>query len=165
MSHYRTTSIEPGEGQLYSGNRYFAIYSALANDTAAIEVRIQTPNTATRAHMIFDIECALAATVELWAATTKTHVADNAITPLNRDFNSPNVSAVTICHTPAGSQSGAANLIEYIGAAATGGRVAAGGEAASVSYFILKQNTAYLVKATSRAESNALAIIMDWYEA
>ena len=164
MSNFKSTISSVGESKIYEGDHYFAIYSAEADDTDSIEVRIQTPDSDTKAYMIFDIECALAATVSLWAATTKTHVADNAITPLNRDFNSNNASVVTICHTPGGSQAGAADLVEYVGASASGGRVAAGGEAASNSYFILKKNTAYLVQATSRADANALAIIMDWYE-
>jgi hypothetical protein len=164
MSHYRVTSLTPGESATLEGNRYFAIYSALANDTGLIEVRIATPNTAKRIHMTFNIECALAATVALWTATTKTHVTGNAITPMNHDMNSPNVSVATVCHTPAGTQSGDPQLQEYVGAAASGGRVAAGGEATNNSYFILKQNTAYLVRATSRADGNALSIILDWHE-
>jgi len=58
----------------------------------------------------------------------------------------------------------ATSITTGVGASASGGRVAVGGEANSESYFVLKQNTAYLIRATSRADNNALAIIMDWYE-
>ena len=163
-STHAINTIDYSHHEIHAGSHFFAIYSLLRNTAEIIEVRIQTPDTTKWAHMTFDIECALAATVELWAATTKTHVTGNAIVGLNRDFNSSTASGLTICHTPAGTQSGAADLLEYVGAAATGGRVAVGGEATSNAEFILKQNTAYLVRATSRADGNALAIILDWYE-
>ena len=83
---------------------------------------------------------------------------------LNRNFNSDSTSGLTICHTPGGAQAGAATLVEYFGASASGGRVAVGGAAESREEFILKQNTAYLIQATSRADGNALSIIMSWYE-
>ena len=129
-----------------------------------IEVRIQTPDTTKWAHMVIDVDAALAATVEMWYPTTKTHEAGNAITPMNRNHNSSNTSGLTICHTPGGAQAGTANLTQYVGASATGGRVAQGGGASSRHEFILDQNNDYLIRATSRADGNALSIILDWYE-
>ena len=84
------------------------------------------------------IDVALASTAELWIGTTKTHESGNVITPVNRDFNSNNTSGLTICHTPGGSQAGTANLIQYIGASASGGRVAVGGSIGSRGEFIFK---------------------------
>ena len=163
MSNFKTTPRSLASEQIEAGNRYFAIYSALANDTDAIEVRIQTP-ASPHIHIYFDIECALAATVQLWAETTKTHVTGNAIVGLNRDFRSSNTSGLIICHTPAGTQSGDADLLEYVGAADTAGKVTAGGSAEADEEFILAPSTAYLITATSRADNNALSIILDWWE-
>jgi hypothetical protein len=156
--------VDYSHHEIHGGSGYLAIYSALKADTEFIEVRIQTPNTTKWAHMVMDIECALAGYIQLWMNTTKTHVTGNAIVPMNRDHNSSSASGLTLCHTPAGTESATAALAEYVGAAASGGRVAVGGEANSRAEFILKQNTAYLIRATSRADGNALSIILDWYE-
>lgn len=157
-------TIDYAHHEIHEGNHYFAIYSALANNTDLIEVRILTPDTSTRAHMRIAVEVAIAATVAMWIDTTKTHAAGNAITPMNRDHNSANASTLTICHTPAGAEAAAAVLTEYVGSSVTGGRVAVGGEATNSAEFILEQNTAYLIRSTSRADGNAMSIILDWYE-
>lgn len=159
-----TIVINHDHHEIHEGDAYYTIYSALKDSTATIEVRIATPNTTAWAHMVIEIDAAIAATAELWEATTKTDVVGNRLTPVNRNRNSSNTSALTICHTPAGSESAGATLTQYIGASAVGGRVAEGGGASSRHEFILKQNTAYLLRATSRADGNALSIILDWYE-
>jgi len=158
------TTIDYPHDEIHEGDAYLAVYSALKDSTATAEVRIATPDTTTWAHMVIEIDAALAATAELWEGTTKTHNASNAITPFQRNRNSAGTSGLTICHTPSGTESAAAGLTQYIGAAATGGRVSEGGGASSRHEFILKQNTAYLIRATSRADGNALSIILDWYE-
>jgi hypothetical protein len=149
---------------IYSNRAFFAVYSALANDTDVIEVRIEAPDTLDRILMSFDIETALASTVELFVDTTKTDNATNRITSVNRNFNSSITSGVTLCHTPGGTQAGTANLLEYVGAATVSGKASAGGEASHDNHFVLKQGAAYLLRVTSRADTNALAILLDWYE-
>ena len=158
------TTIEYEHHEIHGGSAYYVIYSALRADTEFIEVRIQTPDTTKWAHMVINVDFALAGTAELWTPTTKTHASANAIAPLNRNFNSTNTSGLTICHTPGGAQAGTANLIQYVGATASGGRVSEGGGADSRHEFILDQNQSYLIKATSRADGNAVSIILDWYE-
>ena len=148
----------------HAGSAYFAVYSALANDTDLIEVRIQTPDTRKWAHMVIVIDVALAGTAQLWRGTTKTHVGGNAMALMNRNHNSSNTSGLTVCHTPGGSESAGSALTRYIGAASTSGRSDVGGTAGSRGEFILAQNTAYLIRITSRADSNALTIVLDWYE-
>ena len=157
-------TIDYAHHEIHGGSGYFVAYSALADDTDLIEVRIQTPDTRKWAHMIIDIDSALASYAQLWVPTTKTHEAGNAITPFNRNNNSTNTSDLTICHTPAGSQAGAANLAQYMGAATTSGKAASGGGTSSRGEFILLQNSSYLIRVTSRADNNALNIVLDWYE-
>lgn len=157
-------AIDANTHHSHEGDAYFAVYSALADDTDLIEVRIQTPDTSTRAHMGITIDVALAATAQLWKATTKTHVAGNAMTKMNRDHDSSNTSGLTICHTPAGSQAGASALTRYFGAATTSGKGNAGGTGGNQGEFILARNTAYLIRVTSRADSNALTVILGWNE-
>ena len=156
--------IDYAHHEAHEGNAYFAIQSGTISTGGTVEVRIQTPDTTTWAHMVISIDSALAATAQMWKPTTKTDVSGNRITPMNRNNNSTNTSVLTICHTPAGSESGTAVLTQYIGAAATGGRVAVGGGAASRGEFILDQNSSYLIRVTSRADNNSCSIILDWYE-
>lgn len=163
-STHTLQTIEYEHHEIHSGSAYFVVRSELLESAGDAEVRIATPDTNKYAHMTIEVDAAIAATVELWAGTTKTHEAVNAITPLNRDFNSTNSSGLTICHTPGGAQAGDANLIQYVGAASVSGKVAEGGGTSSRHEFILKRNTAYYIKATSRADGNAISIILDWYE-
>lgn len=163
-STYALNTIAYEHHEIHDGSAYFAVYSALANDTNAIEVRIETPDTTKWAHMVIEIDAALAATAQMWFPTTKTDVVGNRITPMNRNHNSTNTSGLTICHTPGGSQAGTANLTQYMGAASVSGRVAEGGGASSRHEFVLDQANDYLITVTSRADGNALSIILDWYE-
>jgi len=158
------TTVDYAHHEIHGGSAYFVVYSGLKDDTQTIEVRIQTPDTRKWAHMVISIDVALASTAQLWKSTTMTDVSGNRITPMNRDHNSSKTSGLTICHTPGGSESAGAALTQYIGAASTNGRVNTGGGTGSRGEFILAQNTAYLIRVTSRADSNALSIILDWYE-
>ena len=161
---HAATIIDYAHYEIHGGSAYFAVHSMERDDTEITEVRIQTPNTTKWAHMIIGVQAALAATVEFHEGTSMTHDAGNALTPMNRNRNSNNTSGLTICHTPSGADAGAADWTQYIGAAASGGRIAVGGEAGGRNEFILDQNNDYLIRVTSRADGNAISILMDWYE-
>lgn len=150
--------------EIHGGRAFLAVYSLTRDNTEFIEMRFRPNHASRKCHMSIHIDAALAATVELWRSTTKTHVVANAITPMNRDFNSPNQSVLSVCHTPAGSQAGDADLLQYIGSAAANGRSDIGGDTSSRHEFILKPFHDYLVKVTSRANLNAVTITLDWYE-
>jgi len=152
-------------GEIHSKNAYLVEYSLLRDTDEFVEVRVETGATNKLPHMEIEIEGAIAGTAELWEDTTKTHVANNAITPFNRWRDPPtNTSLLTVCHTPGGSQTGDADLKKFFGASTTNQKVNLGGSASSRHEFVLKKNTAYLIKVTSRADANALTITLDWYE-
>lgn len=150
--------------EIHGGSAFLAVYSLTRDNTEFIEMRFRPLSDTKRVHMVIHLDAALAATAEMWKATTKLHVTANAITPMNRDFTDPKASILSVCHTPGGSQAGNADLIEYIGSAAANGRSDIGGGSGSRSEFILNPWEDYLVKFTSRANSNALTITLDWYE-
>jgi len=150
--------------EIHEGDSYFIVYSALKDNAGTLEILIATPNTAKWAHMVMAVDFAIAGTAQLWTPTTKTDASGNRLTGFNRNQNSTNTSGLTICHTPGGAQAGTASLSQYIGATATGGRVAVGGSGAGRAEFVLKQNSSYYILATSRADGNAVSIILDWYE-
>jgi hypothetical protein len=163
-STHATNTIDYQHHEVHGGSAYFAVHSALKADTEVSEVRIQTPDSAKWAHMVVGVQAALASTVDFHEGTTMTHEAGNAIVPLNRNRNSTKTSGLTICHTPGGADTSGSTFTEYIGAAASGGRIAVGGEAGGRGEFILDQDNDYLIRVTSRADGNAISIIMDWYE-
>ena len=157
-------AIDPYAHYAHEGDAFFWVHSSLADDTDTIEVRIQTPDTPVWAHISIGIDGALASTAEMWSPTTMTHVAANLITPFNRNNNSTSTSGLTICHTPGGSQAGNPSLYQYLGAATTSGKGDVGGGTGSRGEFIFAQNSSYLIRMTSRADANALSIILSWSE-
>lgn len=157
-------TIDYAHHEIHAGSHYFVVYSALKDNAGTVEVRIATPDTTKWAHMRIVVDFGLAGTAQMWSGTTKTHVADNAIIPMNRNQNSTSTSGLTICHTPAGAEAAAALLTQYVGSATVSGKAAGGGNATNEAEFILKQNTAYLIRGTSRADGNSVSIILDWYE-
>ena len=164
LSTHATNVIDYPHHEVHSGSAYFAIYSALLDDTGVVEVRIQTPDTAKWAHAEMEVSSALASTLEIHEATTKTHEAGNVLVPINRNRNSTNTSGMTVCFNPGGADTSAPLYTEYIGAATVSGRGDVGGGSSSRHELILKQNEDYLVRLTSRADANALTIGLDWYE-
>ena len=156
--------VDYAHHEIHGGSAYFVIYSALADDTGAIEIRVQTPDSAKWAHAEVEFSSALAATLEFHEATTVTHEAGNAIVPMNRNRNSTKTSGLTVCNTPGGADTSGADWLEYIGSASVSGRGDVGGGSSSRHELILKQNEDYLIRLTSRADANALTIGLDWYE-
>lgn len=157
-------TVDYAHAEAHGGRAYLSMYSALANDTDFIEVRIQSANTTRLSHMTIHIDSALAATTAFWQDTTKTDVVGNRMVSLNRRFDSLNVTGMTNCHTPGGANTGAADLTRYIGSASVSGKTDIGGGAGTRGEFILAQNSAHDILLTSRADNNALSIELDWYE-
>ena len=157
------TTISYPHAETHSENGYLAVHSELADNAGFIEVRVGTPDSPKRAHMQIFFQSALAATVQLWPNTTKTDVVLNRMASPNRDFESSNVTNLTICHTPGGTQAGDAVITRYIGSASTSGRADVGGAGGNRGEFKLARASAYLFKVTSRADSNALTLFFDYY--
>jgi len=158
--------IDYPHAEAHKKRSYITVYSGLKNDTEFIEVRIQAADTARLPHLEIAIETSLAATAEFWKDTTKTDVVLNRLGALNRRFDAgaSYAAGMISCHTPGGANTGDADLTKYIGAAATGGRVAIGGGASSRGEFILERASSHDILVTSRSDGNAMTIELDWYE-
>jgi hypothetical protein len=163
-SSHAIKTIDYAHSEAHSGNAYEVTYSALKVTAQTVAVRFQTPDTPKLAHMVITIDAALAAKAEFWANTTMTHNAGGAITPLNVRFDSANTSGMTVCHTPGGSQAGAAGIGPlYLGSASGNGRVVVGGSGGNRAEYILKRNSAYYILVTSTVDDNALTIMLNFY--
>ena len=69
-------TISQAHAEAHEQNAYLAVYSGLKDNAETIEVRIQTANSAKRAHLSVFFESALAATVQLWKDTKKVFVVE-----------------------------------------------------------------------------------------
>jgi len=158
-------TIDVPHKEIHEGNSYWTLYSNQLNAGGTIEVRVQTPNTDIRGHMVITLRASLYFVSKIWTPTTKTDVVGNRLTPINRNMNSTNTSALTICYTPAGAQAGNPTWpIEYVGSASTSGKSDSGGESYGRHEINLLKNTSFLLHVLSGANANACSIVLDWYE-
>ena len=152
-------AIDIGHSEIHSGESFTVNQVATKNAGQSHEVRIQTPNSMTEVHFLLRVSSSGASTVYLYETTSKTHAAGNAITPTNRNRNHKGTSTCKVCHTPGGAGDGTQIYSEAMGVGKN-----QGGESRATSEFILKRNTAYLIKYTSAAASCNLNMELDWYE-
>lgn len=158
------TVIDRPHVEIHEGEAYFAVASAALTATQVVNMRIQTPDSDKLTHVTFDLSTALLATFGVYETTTFTYVTANDITAFNRNRNSDNTSANLLCHTPGGSGDGTALAVITVGGASANGRSNGPGAIDSRGELILKKNTAYLLRVTSGAASNAYSLVVDWYE-
>lgn len=148
--------------EIHSGDAYtlsIPVTIPAAND---YEIRIAQPDTTKWAHILFSIVSDAAVTASLYETTTLTHVAGNVLTPINRNRNSTNTSGLTLCHTPAGAGDGSLIYSATAGVAGTPAQSAPGSVTGRFE-FILKQNTAYLLRAAG-VSGDVITINLEWYE-
>ena len=160
-------SIDYPHSEIHGSDSYLLNRAVTKNDGQDEEIRIQTPNTAKWTHFTLSISGTGETTVTIFEDTIKTHVANNALTPGNRNRNSSNLSGLTICHTPGAGADGTPlpfGGIFGVDAGAGNNRQLAGGESGGRDEIILKQNAAYLIRVLSGTASNRITISMSWYE-
>lgn len=153
----QTISYEHHE--IHSGSHYnYCDYSLNEGSGNTIEFVMTTPNTTKWAHLVFQVYSSEGATLELYEGTTGV-TGGTAITPRNNNRNSSNVSDITLIKDPTTITDNGTRASGYLaGGGRTSGVVERGNE------FVLKQNTAYLVRITSLAVSNDISWCAEWYE-
>lgn len=152
-------TIEYEHHEIHSGSHYnYCDYSLNESSGAIIEFVMTTPNTTKWVHLAFEVSSSEGATIELYEGTTGV-TGGTTITPRNNNRNSANTSDVTLVKDPSAITSDGIRASGYL---AGGGRTA--GFAERDREFVLKQNTAYLVRITSLAVSNDISWCAEWYE-
>lgn len=155
------TSIDWSHHQIHAADGFVLCRNLALPAGNNDEIRIQTADTAKWPHFTFSIVSDSIVTAIFYEDTNLTHVAENILTPINRNRNSSKNSGLIICHTPAGSGDG--DPI-WQGAAGSGGFLTSSpGQVGTRGEIILKQNTAYLMR-ISGASGDAVNIVLDWYE-
>jgi len=121
---------------------------------------IITPNTSSRAHMIFVIETEPGTKFEFFEDTTATDGV--ALTLINYKRDSATVSVLNILKDPTVTVDGTRILLWQSGTSTAGGKV--GGNIMHGDEFILKQNTKYQAKITPLSNNTTTFVHFNWYE-
>ncbi len=149
--------------EIHEGNSYVLTQRTALNafDIAApISFLIQTPNTVDWMNLVISGESNNPSFWELYRDTgnlLEFNVAGGAaVIPVNRNGNSANLSGAVVTTAPVITVAGAAALLasEAIGRSSSG---------ADRQEFILAQNTAHLVRATSYIDNNEGSLSLNWY--
>jgi len=157
--------IDYAHHEVHSGSHYYAYKQATLANTEKLTIAVTTPNTTKWGHLIWKLSTSDAAVYDVLEDVTS--IANGtAFTVLNNNRNSAKTSAMTILTA---SDAGADTAI-----APTGGTeiyaeaIKAGrrfGEAKrGDAEIILKQNSLYLFRITSGANSNVTSMVLEWYE-
>ena len=147
------------DGLVYDGAVYSLIQSnTLATDEVA-EFRGETQNLPRRIWFTWDAIASGAIDIEFFEDTTKTDVPANRLTGINF-CRLCDDSDMLVCHTPGGAGDGT----QLGGTILLGSNQAKGATEIHPNIWVLKPNTAYLFRATSRANNNRVTFQMNWIE-
>jgi hypothetical protein len=150
--------IEYEHHEIHSGSHFFICdydSSIAVNDT--IEFVITTPNTNKWSHMTLDFASTLGASLDVYEGASNV-VGGTSATAINNNRNSLTASSLTIVKDPTSITDGTRIAGFLAGANRDSGFVNRDRE------IVLKQNTIYLFRFTSLANSNAISFCGEWYE-
>jgi hypothetical protein len=150
--------IEYEHHKTHAGLHYFICDyddSIAVSDT--IEFVITTPNTTAWSHMTLDFTSTLGAKLDIYEGSSNI-VGGTSVTPINNNRNSANTSSLAVLKDPTSITDGTRIAGYLAGANRTSGFVNRDKE------IMLKQNTIYLFRFTSLANSNAISFCGEWYE-
>lgn len=158
VSTHTLQTIEYEHHEIHAGSHFsIADYDTSVASAETLEFVVVTPNTAKWAHMVFQFASTLGATLEVFEGSSAV-VGGTPVTPLNNNRNSSTESVLTVIKEPTSITDGT----RIAGFMAGAGRTA--GFSTRDKEFILKQNTTYLFRFTSLANSNAWSFVGEWYE-
>ena len=150
--------------EIHEGNSYIASTAFSLAGAASGSVVIQTPDSDTWAHMIFEINAEGASEARIYE-TVATTGAGTSMPCINRQRNSSNTSVLTVAHTPTAYSVVGSTLIVDKRAGSGGPYTAASTSIQSRGEIVLKRNTTYLVLVINNdASPRYINVLLDWYE-
>ena len=132
------------------------------DDTDTLEILFVTPNTTEWAHWSLTSEVVGYAKVEIFEGAVTTDDG-TAITRLNRNRNSLIESSTLAYHTPTVTTDGTKIVTKFLGSVA-GKKESVGDNFVASNHFLLKQDTKYLLRMTSKLNNTIAKVGGDWYE-
>jgi len=157
--------IDYAHHEIHSGSHYYAYKEATLASTEKLTISVQTPNTTKWGHLLWKLSTSDTAVFDVLEAVTSIS-GGTAFTVLNNDRNSSNTSGMTV---KTASDEGADTAIAPTGgteiyAEGLKGGNKVGAASRGDSEIILKQNSLYLFRITSAANSNVCSAVLEWYE-
>lgn len=156
----KTISIE--HSKIHDGYHFYVCNFSNLNDNGTVIYTVITPNSKTWSHMTFNVQAIKGFDFEVYRSPTIT-VTGTSVTPNNNNENSSIESTLTLRTGDTASPSG--TLLQAFSTGATANPTALNiGSIIRSKEIILRQNTTYLFKMTSNADSNTISYCGDWYE-
>jgi len=158
VSTHTLQTIEYEHHEIHAGSHFYLCdYDSAIQLNETIEFVVTTPNTTSWSHMTFDFSSILGASLDVYEGSTDV-VGGTPVTPFNNNRNSATTSTLTLIKDPTSITTGTRIAGYLAGANRTGGMQQRDRE------LILKQNTTYLFRFTSLANSNAISFCGEWYD-
>jgi hypothetical protein len=162
--HNAIVTTETEHAKVHEELHYFIANFETLNEDANIDYTVQSPNTATRIHMTWKVDSTSQVEFRVYEAAT---VSDDGTltTPINNDRNSSNTSAAIVRKNPTIGNVGTLFYAQSNGKAGSPATKAdqVGVEKRSRE-IILKQNTKYLFRITSKDDGSVVSYSGEWYE-
>lgn len=148
--------------ELHDGSFFFLEGFATVGTAANNDFIVTTPNTTTWAHMRFALEATDQTEFYVYEGNIL-GTGGTAVTPVNSNRNSSGTSVLTIKQNQVVGTLGTKLASQSFGASSNPAK-SIGGGLGREDEIILKQNTNYLFRITSRADGNIVSYRGMWYE-
>jgi hypothetical protein len=149
--------------EIHSGSHFFISGFEELDNAVSINFGITTPNTTKWLHMTFEVSGT--SQTEFYVYEGSTISGGTAVTPVNNNFNSDTISGATVVKNPTVSANGTLKFSTSRGlAGATPSKADTAGFFTRSRELVLKQNTTYVFRITSRQDDNIVSYIGEWYE-
>lgn len=160
------TTISLQHDMVHEGKEYFITDSITLGDGESREIRVEAPSGAKLIHMVFFGNGSFDTELNVYEDTTKSHVPSAALTPINRNRRSSNISDLTICSSPSGAGNGNLLWSTRFGSDSGFPVFGSGGnlEGRNRNEIILGDGRAYLFIINSYTTNNNVYLLLDWYE-
>lgn len=156
------TTIDFAHHEVHDGDHFFVDGFGTVGVGTSIDFTIVTPNTTRWSHMLFNIETTQPTEIYIYEANNL-GTGGTAATPINNNRNSLGTSTLVIKQGQTVGTLGTLLSSKAVGAPGVAGK-SSGGMASRVDEMILKQNSNYLYRITSRGGTNIISYQGYWYE-
>jgi len=154
--------VDLTQHQIHVGESFSYRDTQTLASAAVQDYLITTPNTTQWAHFGYEVESMYKVTIELFEASDKTGTTLQT-TVFNRNRNSVTANTTTIhSSVSGGSTDGTLLMSRAAGSASAAVKILV--QIGEAQERILKQNTKYIFRITSGANSNVISARLSWHE-
>lgn len=151
--------IDYAHHEIHSGSHYLAGHFATIQSGASLDLQITAPSSSKGVHLIARAAASDIADLYFYEGATSTGGTPVSALNRNRFAAASKPATATVVHTPSVSAVGTQLAAYPINGSKTGS-----GEVRDAEEWVLLAGTKYLLRVTSGANANKVAIAFDWYE-